>query len=236
VPFDPDCAAGTGYVYLIKRRFQTDGRAVQLFNRAVPGAVVSEHFLALARDLGRTDIIGTFIDQIAPFIPANATHITIFAGGNDANVIAQNIRAGRGGSDIRGFVDQHVQRFGTDLVELVARLRTRAPMARIAAINLPNLAAAPYVANLTTMEKSILQRIAVGLSDRVNALTSQNVLVADLLCDTRVYQASSFSADGFHPSDRGYAVMADLVYPALANGTASTPSPNCAQRTLVPAF
>ena len=64
----------------------------------------------------------------------------------------------------------------------------------------------------------------------------QNVLVVDLLCDPRVYEAASFSSDGFHPSDRGYAVMAELAYPALANGTASTPSATCAQRTLLPVF
>ena len=67
-----------------------------------------------------------------------------------------------------------------------------------------------------------MQRIAVGLSDRVNALTSQNVLVVDLLCDPRVYEPGSFYTDGFHPSDRGYAVMAELTYPRLSSGTGAS--------------
>jgi lysophospholipase L1-like esterase len=234
--FDPDCPSGTGYVYLLKRRLQSDGRIVSLSNRSLPGAVLSDAILTLARDIGRSDIPGTFIDQIVPFVPANTTHMTIFAGGNDANVIAQNIRAGRGAADIRGFIDQQVAQWGTDYQDLVRRLRGRAPNARVVALNLPNLGAAPYVSRNTIQERSILQRIAVGLSDRVNALTSHNVLVVDLMCDARVYDGSAFSSDGFHPSDRGYTIMAELTFPALASGSTSTPSSSCPQRSSLPAF
>jgi lysophospholipase L1-like esterase len=236
VPFDPDCPNGTGYVYVVKRRFQADGVTVQLSNRGVPGAVLSPAILALARDIGRNDIPGTFLDQIPQFIPNTTTHISIFAGGNDANVIGQNVRAGRGASDVRAFVDEQVRQLGTDLTDLIARLRTRAPNARIVAFNLPNLAGAPYVVGLQPLDKSILQRIAVGIADRLNALASQNVVVVDLLCEGRLYSPTNFSSDGFHPNDQGYALMAELLYPALRNGTAPTPSGNCPQRALVPVF
>lgn len=232
-PFE-DCN-GNGYAPLIKRRFQADGATVTLTNRGLPGAVLSQAMLTLGRDIGRSDIPGTFIEQIVPFIPPNATHVSIFAGGNDANVIAQNIRAGRGASDIRGFVDQHVSQFGTDMVELVSRLRARAPNARLVAMNVPNLAAAPYVASASVQERSVLQRIVVGLSDRINALTAQNVVVVDLMCEPRIYSPANYSADGFHPSDAGYAVMADLLYPALRSG-APAPSSTCAARSLLPVF
>jgi lysophospholipase L1-like esterase len=234
LPFD-DCN-GNGYAPLVKRRFQSDGAVVTVTNRGLPGAVLSPAMLTLGRDIGRSDIPGTFLEQIAPFIPATATHISVFAGGNDANVIAQNIRAGRGAADVRAFVDQHVQQFGSDLVELVTRLRARAPNARIAAMNLPNLGAAPYVNGLSVTERSILQRIAVGLTDRINALASQSVIVVDLMCEPRIYSAANYSSDGFHPSDAGYVVMADLLYPALRNGTSPAPSSTCAQRTLLPVF
>ena len=234
LPFE-DCN-GNGYAPLVKRRFQADGASVQLTNRGVPGYVLSPAMLTLGRDIGRTDILGTFVDQMPPFIPSTSTHISVFAGGNDANVIAQNIRAGRGAADIRAFVDQHVQQFGVDLVDLVSRLRTRAPNARIVAMNLPNLAVAPYVSSASVTEKGILQRIAVGLTDRINALGAQNVVVVDLMCEPRIYSGANYSSDGFHPSDTGYAVMADLLYPALRNGTAPAPSSNCAQRSAVPVF
>jgi lysophospholipase L1-like esterase len=234
IPFDPDCPAGTGYVYLLKRRLQSAGRTVTLLNLSVPGAVISPAFQALLRDIGR-DAPPSLFDQAAAVFPTT-THVTIFTGGNDANAIGQNVRAGRAGSDIRGFIDRHVNQFGTDIVEVVRRIRTRAPNARIVALNLPNLGAAPYVADLTVQERSIVQRIAVGITDRINTLTSQNVLVVDLMCDSRIYEPASFSGDGFHPSDRGYSFIAEISFPALANGTASSPSSSCPQRTLLPIF
>ena len=214
---------------------------VQLSNRGVPAAVLSAAMLALARDLGLgpTDVPGTFIDQIAPFVPADSTHISIFAGANDANVIGRNVRAGRGDSDVRGYIDRQVQQFGTDAIELVNRLRARAPNARLVAMNLPNLAGTPYVAALPPLERSILQRIAVGIADRINALASMNVVIVDLLCDARIYNVANFSTidpTQFHPSDQGYALMAELLYPALRHGTAPSPSASCPQRTLVPVF
>jgi lysophospholipase L1-like esterase len=235
VPFDPECPSGTGYVYVLKRRLQSDGRTVALSNRALPGAVLSPAIQGLARNVGH-DIIANFLDHEAPFIANNSTHVTIFAGGNDANVIAENVRAGLAGSDVRGFIDQHVNQWGSDLTELIRRVRTRAPTSRIVALNLPNLAAAPYASAMTVQERSVLQRIAVTLTDRVNGLRSQNVLVVDLMCDARIYERGRFSSDGFHPNDPGYALMADLSYPALANGSAASPSSSCPQRTLFPVF
>jgi lysophospholipase L1-like esterase len=231
-----DCA-GNGYAPIVKRRFQSDGATVQLANRGIPGAVLSPAIQALARELGRTDI-RTLIEQSAPFIPSNSTHVSIFTGGNDANVIGQAVRAGRAGAsaNVAGFIDQQVNQFGVDLVDLVGRIRTRSPSARIVALNLPNLAVAPYVSSVSVTEKSILQRIAVGLTDRINALASQGVIVVDLMCDPRVYSNANYSADGFHPSDAGYLVMADLLYPALRNGTATTASGSCPQRTAVPVW
>ena len=230
-----DCA-GTGYAPIIKRRFQSDGATVQLSNRGIPGAVLSQTFLMLARDLGRDDVRGTYLDQIVPFVPTTATHISIFAGGNDAGVIGENIRAGRGLSDLRAYVDERVAEFGRDFGELITRVRARAPSARIAVMNLPNLAAAPYVSHLIPLDKSILQRIAVGITDRINANAGPNVVIVDLMCEPRVYSAANFSADGYHPNDAGYALMAELLYPALRSGTATAPSANCPQRTLLPPF
>jgi lysophospholipase L1-like esterase len=234
--FDGDCPNGTGYIYLLKRRLQAAGKTVTLFNRGVPGFVLSPAMQALARQLGRDDVLGNFIDGEVPFIASESTHVTVFTGGNDANAIAQAVRAGLAGNDIRGFIDRQVQQWGTDFVELIRRIRTRAPNARVVAYNVPNLAALPYVARNSTEERSLLQRIAVGLADRINAAVSQNVLVIDLLCDSRLYSAANVSGDGFHPSDQGHQWMADLAYPALLNGTAAPPAASCAQRMLLPAF
>lgn len=239
VPFDPGCPSGTGYVYLLKRRLQSDGKSVTLNNRGVPGAVLSPTIQQLTQAVGRNDVLSNFIDQAVPFVPTNTTHITVFAGGNDANAIAQATRAGLGGTtpnDFRAYIDRQVQQWGVDLEEFIRRVRARAPSARIVAYNLPNLAGLPYVNRASGDERGALQRIALGLSDRINALAAQNVLVVDLLCDARVYNPANVSSDGFHPSDSGYQLFADLAYAPLNTGSAPAPAPACPQRSLAPFF
>jgi lysophospholipase L1-like esterase len=234
-PFDLGCENGTGYAQTIRRRFQGDGRTVTYLNLSVPGAVLSRAIADLAMSLGRPDP-GNFVERYPPFVPPGTTHVTVFAGGNDANIIGSAIQAGAAGGDIRGYIDGQARQWGNDLVDFVGRVRNRAANARIVAYNLPNLGAAPYMAGRVVQERSIMQRIATGLTDQVNALTSRGVIVIDMMCDARVIQPSSFSGDGFHPSDAGYAIMAELGYAALTSGSAPTPQPSCAQRTLLPVF
>ena len=236
IPLATSCADGKGYVQILDRQLQATGRTFDQRNLSLPGAVLSKNIEDLAASVGTPieSLVGNFIDRQAPFVPTATTHVTIFAGGNDANVIGRAVQAGRGGADPNAYIDAQVRQWGTDLEGMIDRIRSRAPNARIVALNLPNLAGAPYLAARTTSEKSSMQRIAVGLSDRVNALTAKNVLVVDLMCDARLYQAQNYASDGFHPGDAGYQIFADLTYPALLNGTASTPSTSCAQRRLFP--
>ena len=62
-----------------------------------------------------------------------------------------------------------------------------------------------------------LRQFSVGFSATMNAVRSPRVRVVDLMCHTPAYQASLFSGDGFHPNDAGYALVADLVWAALAS-------------------
>jgi lysophospholipase L1-like esterase len=234
-PFDRGCENGTGYAQTIRRRFQSDGRSVTFENLSVPGYVLSRAIADLAASLGRPDP-GNFIDRYSPFVAPATTHVTIFSGGNDANVIGSAVSAGAGGGDPRGYIDGQVRQWGNDLVDFVSRVRTRAPNARIVAYNLPNLGAAPYMAGRIVQERSLMQRIATGLSDQVNGLAARGVIVVDLMCDPRAIQPSTFSADGFHPSDAGYALMADLGYAALSSGAGPAPQSACATRTILPVF
>ena len=234
-PFDTGCENGTGYAQTIRRRLQADGRTVAYLNLSVPGAVMSRAIEDLANSLGRS-IPANFLERYPPFVPVTTTHVTLFAGGNDANIIGAAIEAGRAGADVRGYVDGQVRQWGTDLVELISRVRSRAPSARIVAYNLPNLGAAPYMAGRALTDRSIMQRIATGLTDQINSLTSRGVIVIDLMCDPRISQPATYSSDGFHPSDAGYAIMADLGYAALTSGSAPAPQSSCAQRTVLPVF
>src|SRR5262245_8181399 len=114
VPLALECANGTGYVQILNRRLKDGGRTVSHLNLSLPGAVMSRAIEDLATSIGRRIDTGNFIERQAPFVPPSTTQLTIFAGGNDANTIAQAARAGRGGSDVNGYVDGLVRQWGTD--------------------------------------------------------------------------------------------------------------------------
>ena len=233
-PFTVCAANATGWVQTLHRRLQQNG-TVALNNTGVPGQVISQHFEDLGRRLGRT-YPGNFITNQAPFTRADSTVVTIFAGANDANTIGQVVQAQLAGDDIRGFIDQQVRQFGDDLGTLVRAVRQKAPGAKVVILNLPNLSGAPYLARNSALERGIMQRIAVGMTNQVNALVGPNTFVVDLMCDARIIEPASFSSDGFHPSDRGYALMAELAYPAVVNSSHPTPAADCASRRVSPAF
>jgi lysophospholipase L1-like esterase len=232
-PFSP-CSNGTGYVQLLQRRLEQGG-PVAYQNVGVPGSVLSPAIEDLSRRVGR-GVSNNLLTNQTPFVRASDTVVTVFAGGNDGNIIAEAVKAQLAGDDPRAFIDQQVGKWGDDYGALVRAVRQKAPGARVVVLNLPNLAAMPYVARFTTFEKSILQRVAVGLSERVNALAASNVHVVDLLCDARVIEPASFSPDGFHPSDRGYALMAELAYPAMVNATHPAPASDCGLKRIFPAY
>ena len=226
-----DCPDGTGYVPLTARRLKADGKIVSLTNLGIPGAVLSSETQTLGNSFGR-GIQGNFIDRELPFVPRNATLVTIFAGGNDANTIGEAVQRGQAGTDPTAFVATQVTNFGRDLRTLVTGVRDRAPGARIILLNLPNMAGLPYATPLTVAQRRILQSIAVGLSAQANTLATQGVIVLDLMCDARSYVPGNYSSDGFHPNDAGYAYLGELSYLAATTGSGPAPRASCPQMAM----
>lgn len=226
-----ECPNGTGYVQTIARRLKDSGKTVNLLNLGIPGAVLSPSIEATAAAIGRT-VPGNFIDREAPFVQRSSTVVTVFAGGNDITTLAYAVQAGQGGSDPIGWTSTQVRNWGNDLRTLITRIRDRAPNARIIALNLPNFAGLPLAQAYSLNEKRALQAVSVGLSAQVNALTSMNVTVVDLMCDGRSYGAGNYSGDGFHPNDSGYAYLTELLYPVAAGGSAPPPPSSCPQMAM----
>jgi hypothetical protein len=99
---------------------------------------------------------------------------------------------------------------------------------------LPNMAGMPFLARASLSQRQAAQKLSLGMTTTViNPLTSQGVLVVDLMCDARSYQASTYSGDGFHPSDTGYAWIAGEVV-AAATTAYKTPPASCSNMTVVP--
>jgi len=225
------CTTGQGYVPQLTRRMQSSGRSVTLTNLGIPTAVLSPEFQQISNSVGR-DSIGNFLSNEMPQVPSTTTLVTVFAGANDANVVAMAIRNGLAGADVNGYISARVQAFARDLRALLTGVRNRASGTRVVFLNLPNLAGMPYAAGLSLDEKRLLQQIAVAFSAQVNLLVADGALVADVMCDGRTLQSGNFSADGFHPNDTGYAFLADLLFGPATTGSAPAPAASCSAMTL----
>jgi len=231
-----DCPAGTGYVQVINRRLADGGNKVSLLNLGIPGAVLSPRIQTISQSYGpRVDF--NFIERELPFVSRESTVVTIFAGGNDTNVVARSVSGASNGNP-RAYVDDQVRQFTAEMAALIDGIRGRAPSARIVIANLPNFAGTPFTNSYTLDQRRVLQQISVDFSRMaINPLASRsNVAVVDLLCEDRFYAASSFSPDGFHPNDNGYAIMAEMMLSAIRSSSYPAPKASCGRMALVPSL
>jgi lysophospholipase L1-like esterase len=232
--FDPECANGKGYVPVAMRELRSQGFAVNLLNLGIPTAVIGRDFQTLGQQYNRI-IAGNFIDQEMSFVQPNATLVTVFAGINEVNVVTAALGGGAGGSDPNGYMDAQVRAFGADYTTLLAGIRARAGSPRIIVLNVPNAAGLPYVVGTSLAQRQAVQRIAVAMTKTVvNPLVSSNLVVVDLMCDSRSYLPSNYSSDGLHPNDSGYAFIASEVVRAMTSASYPAPQSSCSQMTIVP--
>jgi lysophospholipase L1-like esterase len=127
-----------------------------------------------------------------------------------------------------------VTAFANDYATVVSGIRGRASGARLIALNPPNFAGVPSLAGASLAQRQAAQRASVGMAAAVNALTTQGVAVVDLMCDSRSYLSSTYSSDGFHPSDAGYTFIANEIVSAATSSSYPSPRSSCAQNTVVP--
>jgi len=223
-----------GYVQVAGRALRSQNFTVRLDNLGIPTSVISSTFAQLGANYGRT-IVGNFIEQEMPFVKSDTTMVTIFAGGNDVNTITSALGGGAGGSDPAAFIDNQVRTFANDYNTLISGIRSRASQTRIVILNLPNLAGLPYLAGASVSQRQAAQRAAVGMTrTAINPLVSSSIAVVDLMCDSRSYQAATYSSDGFHPNDGGYAFIASEVVKAITSSSYPAPQSSCAAMTIVP--
>lgn len=232
IPF-ADCPNGLGYVQVAARQLRANGYTVNLTNLGIGTATLGRDFQDLGNQNGHF-VLANFIESEAPVANANTTLFTIFAGGNDVNVVTSAMGRGAGASDQLGYINAQIKAFGVDYATLLNLLRARASAARIVVLNLPNMGAMPFLAGASAQQRQAAQLLSVGMTTTViNPLTAQGVLVIDMMCDPRSYQPATYSSDGFHPSDVGYAWMAAEVISAATTNYKS-PQGSCGQMSLIP--
>jgi lysophospholipase L1-like esterase len=205
-----DCN-GNSYVFMAARELRTQGYTVTVSPLGISGAV-----------------IGGILSTALPLMPADAKLVTIFTGANDVNAFVRDAEVGLGASDPNGYLDQRVATFTSDFATLVAGTRSRAPNAKIVALNLSNLGDLPYNATSTLQHKQWTQRAAVGITKAINA--TSGITVIDLMCRITVL-AEEHAADGFHPNDGGYSRMAAEVVKAFTSSSYPAPLASCSRMT-----
>jgi lysophospholipase L1-like esterase len=229
-----DCPNGMGYVPVTARQLRGQHFTVNLLNLGIPTAVIGRDFQTLGQQYGRT-IEANFIDSEAPFVQTNATVVTVFAGLNEVNSITAALGGGAGGSDTNGYIDSQVRAFGADYQTLLGIVSSRAGNPKRVILNVPNPAGMPYLAGASLAQRQAAQRAAVGMTRTVvNPLVGASTIVIDLMCDARSYQTGTYSSDGLHPSDVGYAFIAAEVVRAITASSYPAPQASCPSMSIVP--
>jgi lysophospholipase L1-like esterase len=229
-----DCPNGTGYPQVATRQLKALGFNLGLANLGIPTAVIGPDFQALGQQFNRT-ILANFITDEVPLVRTTATLITIFAGANEINTITSALGGGAGAAGQAAYIDAQVKAFGADYTTLLNGIRNRAGSARIIALNVPNLAGFPFLAQASLAQRQAAQRAAVGMTKTVvNPLVSQGVIVVDVMCDSRMYLPSNYSSDGFHPNDAGYAFIGAEIVRAVTSSTYPVPQSDCGFMSIVP--
>ena len=243
----PTCPGGTGYVPLLGASYaKAKGASLVLDDLGISGAVLGPDIKTLtnmyASASGATPcqprtaadaVPADFITNELPNVPATATFVTVFAGGNDTNGIVNALACGAGGTTTASqtaFITTWITNFGNDFESLVAQIHSKAPNAYIVVANLPNFSQIPIgieISQTNPTAGQALAAVSVGIDQNViNKATAFGVPVVDLLCNAASYLKSNFYpgplADGFHPNDAGYAAFAAAF---LAQSTTATPTP-----------
>ena len=227
-----DCSNGKGYVQVAGRELRARGFTVDTRPLGLPGAVLSRRIRDLGAQYGR-DPIATILDQEAPFIFRETTVISIFTGINDINTLTHALGNGAGGADRAAFINTQIAEFGRDFDALMQSVRGRTPNARVVVLNVPNAAGMPYLVNASRDHRLAAQMLSVGMTSTViNPLAARGVLVVDLMCDARSYQASTYSGDGMHPNDNGYAWVSEELVAAITTPY-KEPQSSCSHTTKV---
>jgi lysophospholipase L1-like esterase len=226
------CTDGKSYVFVTERALRAQGLTVNLTLLAVPTSTIGPDFQSLGNQNGHHVVANRVAQSL--FVTKAATVVTVLAGGNDVEVVMGALGGGAGAGNQTAYIDSQIQAFSADYDTLLANARARSANARVVVMNLPNFAGIPLHSGDPLVNRQAVQRLSVGMTNVINKLTSQNVLVVDLMCDSRFYLASTYSSDGFHPNDSGYALMSSLIVAAINSTSYPGPATSCSQMAIVP--
>jgi lysophospholipase L1-like esterase len=244
----PTCPGGTGYVPDLAKLLAKSGAVVTLNDLGISGAVIGPDILTtvntygalgtadqcMPRTAGVDAYPADFITAELPHLTGTETLVTVFAGGNDTNGIANAAGCMAAANppatteQIEAFVTSEIGAFGADMETLLGTVHAKAPNAKIYVANLPNFALIPVGQAQSLATQELLSTISVGIDLQViDPLAATGTPVIDLLCNPQSYVPANFYTDGFHPNDAGYAAFAAAFYAQITATTPTAPSSSC---------
>jgi phospholipase/lecithinase/hemolysin len=116
-----------------------------------------------------------------------------------------------------------------DLNTLLSTLHTQTRAKTIVMGNLPDLTLLPEFANLSAIQKTQMNGLIQNWNSQIEHIAQKNAItIVDLYAQSSqlVYAPCYVSSDGFHPSDIGYRVLAQLFLNAI-NGSHAVTLPAC---------
>jgi len=109
-----------------------------------------------------------------------------------------------------------VEQFSKNYEEILSQLRS-GTKATIVVTNIPDISTAPRIPEIVRPE---YQRLIIEFNRKLEEIASRHgVIVFDVYTITRdelPAHPEFFSADGFHPSDSGYELWAEKMWPTIA--------------------
>lgn len=168
-----------GYVYLIRDELTEFVDSVNFTNLGIAGLTVDE----------------LFNYECDSTISLQPDLITIWTGGNDFLALIE--------SEMSNTI------FGLYLDSLLLKITTQLPEAEIVIANLPDLAKLPQFDNADSATLYFVNSCVKSLNDTIKAKAKKYELeMVDLYANKYIENRDNISDDGFHPSNKGYQVMA----------------------------
>ena len=206
VDIDMYCPDGTSYAILTAERLRTAGIAGRFMNLGIPGANVAR-----------------VIKDELPYIPADATLITLYIGTNDSR---QFEPAAPPPTDV-------IQQFEQLYDQLLLGIHKQAPKARVVLINIPNEKVIGETYRLSTATEERFDLISQSMDRFINSHYPLYEVV-DTVCDPNSYIVAHRDKGSVHPNEAGAADLAKAVIDVLLSSKPLPPPDRCQWFRAVP--
>jgi len=216
-----NCPGGKGYVPDLAGLLATPTNHVTLIDLGISGAVIGPDIQAdTATCFGAP---GNIVTNELPLVTSTTTLVTVFTGGNDTNAI---VACSASAPNPAAFIAAELAKFGADYSALLTGIKAKAPNAIIVVSNLPNFKLIPVGTTQPAPVQAALDMVSVGIDTNfINPSAGVGAsAVVDALCNPQSYVVANFSADGFHPSDAGYALFAQLFDGQIVDENTAAPA------------